>query len=76
MPPKHKAKIILEVMYKADYCLPCYYMDESSPVIFSVKKAFTSIAGWRRFPLCGSMENCSLTRFHPNLNSKRLSRRF
>ena len=28
MPPKHKAKIILEVMYKADYCLPCFYMDE------------------------------------------------
>lgn len=23
----HKLKI--EVMYKADYCLPCYYMDES-----------------------------------------------
>jgi thiol-disulfide isomerase/thioredoxin len=22
-------KIVLEVMYKADYCLPCYYMDET-----------------------------------------------
>jgi thiol-disulfide isomerase/thioredoxin len=22
-------KIIIEVMYKADYCLPCYYMDET-----------------------------------------------
>ena len=28
MPPKSKAKIIIEVMYKADYCLPCFYMDE------------------------------------------------
>jgi len=28
MPPKRKAKILMEVMYKADYCLPCYYMDE------------------------------------------------
>jgi hypothetical protein len=28
MPPKRKAKIIIEVMYKADYCLPCFYMDE------------------------------------------------
>ncbi len=22
-------QIIIEVMYKADYCLPCFYMDES-----------------------------------------------
>ena len=22
-------KILVEVMYKADYCLPCYYMDEA-----------------------------------------------
>ena len=28
MPSKRKAKIIIEVMYKADYCLPCFYMDE------------------------------------------------
>lgn len=24
-----KQKLILEVMYKASYCLPCYYMDEA-----------------------------------------------
>ena len=24
-----KPKILIEVMYKADYCLPCYYMDET-----------------------------------------------
>ncbi|MDJ0830837.1 MAG: hypothetical protein QNI92_13365 [Desulfobacterales bacterium] len=23
------SKILLEVMYKADYCLPCFYMDET-----------------------------------------------
>jgi hypothetical protein len=28
MSSKTKDKILLEVMYKADYCLPCYYMDE------------------------------------------------
>lgn len=22
-------KILIEVMYKADYCLPCFYMDEA-----------------------------------------------
>jgi len=22
-------RILIEVMYKADYCLPCYYMDET-----------------------------------------------
>ncbi len=22
-------KLLVEVMYKADYCLPCYYMDEA-----------------------------------------------
>jgi hypothetical protein len=28
MPSKREEKIIIEVMYKADYCLPCFYMDE------------------------------------------------
>lgn len=28
MASKRQAKIIVEVMYKADYCLPCFYMDE------------------------------------------------
>lgn len=26
---KNNNKIIIEVMYKADYCLPCFYMDEA-----------------------------------------------
>ncbi len=26
---KSLKKIIIEVMYKADYCLPCYFMDEA-----------------------------------------------
>ena len=26
---KDKNKVIIEVMYKADYCLPCFYMDET-----------------------------------------------
>ena len=24
-----RPKILIEVMYKADYCLPCFYMDET-----------------------------------------------
>ena len=28
MPSKRKDKILIEVMYKAIYCLPCFYMDE------------------------------------------------
>lgn len=26
---KNSEIIVIEVMYKADYCLPCYYMDET-----------------------------------------------
>ena len=26
---KDPEKIVIEVMYKADYCLPCFYMDET-----------------------------------------------
>lgn len=29
MTSPHPEKILLEVMYKADYCLPCLYMDEA-----------------------------------------------
>jgi hypothetical protein len=27
-------KIVIEVMYKADYCLPCLYMDEAVRQVF------------------------------------------
>lgn len=29
MTTKNPKKILIEVMYKADYCLPCLYMDEA-----------------------------------------------
>ncbi len=29
MTSQHPKKILLEVIYKADYCLPCLYMDEA-----------------------------------------------
>ena len=29
MQMKENRRIIIEVMYKADYCLPCFYMDET-----------------------------------------------
>ena len=28
MSPEYKDKILIEVMFKAVYCLPCFYMDE------------------------------------------------
>jgi hypothetical protein len=29
MTSQHPKKLLLEVIYKADYCLPCLYMDEA-----------------------------------------------
>lgn len=29
IPMSPQKKIVIEVMYKADYCLPCYFMDEA-----------------------------------------------
>ena len=29
IPMSPRKKIVIEGMYKADYCLPCYYMDET-----------------------------------------------
>jgi hypothetical protein len=29
MTAQGQKKILIEVMYKADYCLPCFYMDEA-----------------------------------------------
>ena len=26
---ENQKKILLEIMYKADYCLPCFYMEEA-----------------------------------------------
>jgi hypothetical protein len=45
MPPKRKAKIIIEVMYKADYCLPCFYMDE---MVQSVLPEYDDLVEYRR----------------------------
>ena len=45
MPPKRKAKIIIEVMYKADYCLPCFYMDE---MVRSVLPKYADRVEYRR----------------------------
>jgi len=38
-------KILLEVMYKADYCLPCYYMDEA--ICETLPKYSGKIEYWR-----------------------------
>ena len=45
MPSKRKAKIIIEVMYKADYCLPCFYMDE---MVQSVLPKYADRVEYRR----------------------------
>ena len=33
MTPPPPQKIVIEVIYKADYCLPCLYMDETVRVV-------------------------------------------
>jgi len=33
---KRSKKILIEVMYKADYCLPCLYMDEAVQAVLPV----------------------------------------
>ena len=45
MTAKHLEKIIIEVMYKADYCLPCLYMDEA---VRNVVPRYDSYVEYRR----------------------------
>jgi hypothetical protein len=45
MSSKGKDKILIEVMYKADYCLPCYYMDE---MVREVLPSYASRVEYRR----------------------------
>jgi hypothetical protein len=40
-----KKKLLLEVMYKADYCLLCYYMDEA---ICEIMPNYEDVAEYRR----------------------------
>lgn len=45
MSAKRQDKILIEVMYKADYCLPCFYMDE---MVLSVLPNFADRVEYRR----------------------------
>ena len=45
MTVKHTKKIIIEVMYKADYCLPCLYMDEA---VREIMPQYEQVAEYRR----------------------------
>lgn len=45
MTAKHPKKIIIEVMYKADYCLPCLYMDEA---VREIMPQYDKYAEYRR----------------------------
>ena len=45
MTAKHPEKIIIEVMYKADYCLPCLYMDEA---VREIMPQYDKYAEYRR----------------------------
>jgi len=38
-------KIIIEVMYKADYCLPCLYMDET---VCEILPKYADVVEYRR----------------------------
>ena len=43
-------KILIEVMYKADYCLPCLYMDET---VRQVLPRYTDDVAYRRVDFMG-----------------------
>ncbi|MEJ2285327.1 MAG: hypothetical protein P8X85_17235 [Desulfobacterales bacterium] len=45
MTARHTKKIIIEVMYKADYCLPCLYMDEA---VREIMPQYEQVAEYRR----------------------------
>ena len=45
MTAQHTKKILIEVMYKADYCLPCLYMDEA---VLEVLPKYDKYADYRR----------------------------
>lgn len=42
---RNTQKIIIEVMYKADYCLPCFYMDET---VLEVLPKYAAVVEYRR----------------------------
>ncbi len=44
-------KILIEVMYKADYCLPCLYMDEA---VREVLPKYKDYVEYRRVDFMGS----------------------
>ena len=44
-------KIIIEVMYKADYCLPCLYMDEA---VREVLPKYDEFVEYRRVDFMGT----------------------
>jgi len=44
-------KIIIEVMYKADYCLPCFYMDEA---VLEILPQYNGRIEYRRINLTSS----------------------
>lgn len=45
MKDQPQKKILVEVMYKADYCLPCFYMDET---IHQVLPKYAHAVDYRR----------------------------
>ena len=47
----HPKKIIIEVMYKADYCLPCLYMDEA---VKEVLPKYNDYVEYRRVDFMGT----------------------
>ena len=48
MPSKRKAKILIEVVYKAFYCLPCIYMEE---MVQEVLPSYGDLVAYRRIDI-------------------------
>ena len=40
-----KSRIIIEVIYKADYCLPCYYMDKA---VLDILSEYNKVVQYKR----------------------------
>jgi hypothetical protein len=48
MPSKRKAKILIEVVYKAGYCLPCIYMEQ---MVQEVLPSYNDRVAYRRIDI-------------------------
>ncbi len=67
----HKDKLLVEVIYEDDCCIPCVYMAEVVEIVVS---KFSNAVEWRKVHLRtmeGALRFAKLTGFLPTANSKK-----